>query len=115
MTYPFSTFSLDHTWQTCRRLLDALDRYQIRWVVPGHGPALTPAEARAVGEADVAYIAQLTRVARDAVAQGLSPGPALVAAHSVPPPRPTTDDFEVYSLRTINARQALAEARGEAS
>ena len=115
MTYPFSTFSVAHTLGTCRRLVDALDRYSIRWVVPGHGPALAAGEARAVTLADIAYLERLTEAARTAVAAWLAPGQALVSVFGVEPPRPTTDDFEVYGLRTINAEQALAEAQGASS
>jgi glyoxylase-like metal-dependent hydrolase (beta-lactamase superfamily II) len=91
-------------------LLDALARHELRWVVPGHGRALTVDEARAIGEADVAYLTRLREAAGEAVEGGLPPGDALLHAYAVEPPRPDTDDFAVYGIRTANARLALEEA-----
>jgi glyoxylase-like metal-dependent hydrolase (beta-lactamase superfamily II) len=113
MTYPFLTGSLASAKATHERLLNALDRYDdLRWVVPGHGPALAPGEARAIGEADAAYLDALEQAAREAHAGGESPGRALVSVFGILPPRATTEDFEVYGIRAANARKALAEAGG---
>jgi hydroxyacylglutathione hydrolase len=110
MTYPFIGAGLDQTIATTRRLLDALERLELRWVVPGHGRALTPDEAKAVGEADLVYLEALERSAAEARADGLSPGEALLHVFEVEPPRATTPDFEIYSLRGANARHVLASA-----
>lgn len=111
MTYPFVTASIADATRTCKRLLWALDEHDLRWIVPGHGRPLTPEDAREIGEADVAYLDELARVAQEANADGLTPGDALIAAYGVNPPRATTHDFEIYGIRVFNARIALAEAR----
>jgi glyoxylase-like metal-dependent hydrolase (beta-lactamase superfamily II) len=109
ITYPLLAASVERTASACERLLEALDRYEPRWVVPGHGPALATDEARAVGEADLAYLGALQVAARETAAEGLPPGFALLRVFAVDPPRANTDDFEVYAIRAGNARQALAE------
>ena len=112
VTYPFVLSSLAGAQATLERLLAATDRHDLRWVVPGHGPALEPAEARAVGEADLTYLDRLQERAREALACGLAPGHAIVAVYAVEPPRPTSDDFEIFGLRERNAQAAVAEAGG---
>jgi hydroxyacylglutathione hydrolase len=110
MTYPFIGGELEAAIATVRRLLDALERHELRWVVPGHGRALTPDEAAAVGEKDLAYLEALARAVAEARADGLSPGQALLHVFEVEPPRETTPDFEIYALRSANARSVLAHA-----
>jgi glyoxylase-like metal-dependent hydrolase (beta-lactamase superfamily II) len=114
ITYPLVAGSVARTAAADEQLLEALDRFAPRWVVPGHGPALTAADARAIGEADLAYLRALDVAAREAVADGLSPGYALLHVFAVEPPRANTDDFEVYAIRAGNARQALAEVGSSA-
>jgi hydroxyacylglutathione hydrolase len=110
MTYPFIGGGLEVTIATVRRLLDALERHDLRWVVPGHGRALTRDEAATVGEADLAYLEALARAVHEADAGGLDSGPALLRVFEVEPPRETTPDFEIYALRSANARSVLANA-----
>lgn len=110
MTYPFIGGGLDATIATVRRLLDALERHDPRWVVPGHGRALTPEEAAAVGTSDLTYLERLARAVAEAGADGLNPGQALLHVFTVEPPRETTPDFEIYALRSANARSVLAHA-----
>jgi glyoxylase-like metal-dependent hydrolase (beta-lactamase superfamily II) len=110
ITIPIVAGSLDRAIAANEALLEAMGVHDLRWIVPGHGPALTPAEAREICEADVAYLTELRDVARDAARERLSPGWALLRAHAVEPPRPSTEDFEVYGIRVGNARAALAEA-----
>jgi hydroxyacylglutathione hydrolase len=111
MTYPFVLDSVKRARATVARLLAALGEHDLRWVIPGHGPALTPNEARRIGEDDLAYLEALQAAASAAVSEGLSPGHALVAVFAgVDPPRATTADFEVFGLRALNTRSALAEA-----
>jgi glyoxylase-like metal-dependent hydrolase (beta-lactamase superfamily II) len=110
ITIPLVAASLARTIDATRALLDAIDRHDLRCVVPGHGPAIDPAEARAVGEADLAYLTALRDAAAEAHARGLSPGWGLLHVFAVEPPRPSTQDLEVYAIHTGNARQALAEA-----
>ena len=78
--------------------------------MPGHGRVLSPAEAREIGQADLAYLRSLQRSAREAVERRLAPGDALLHVYAVEPPRPDTDDFAVYGIRAGNARLALEEA-----
>jgi glyoxylase-like metal-dependent hydrolase (beta-lactamase superfamily II) len=112
MTYPFVLSSLADAAETYRRLLDAIETHGPRWVIPGHGRPLGSSEALEVGAADLAYLEELERAAGDARSGGLSRGDALVSVYGVEPPRGTTDDFEVYGIRTANARRALAETDG---
>ena len=108
MTYPFIGGGLEATIATVRRLLDALERNDLRYVVPGHGRALTPDEAATVGEADLAYLEALARAVAES--EGLNSGRALLHVFEVEPPRQTTPDFEIYALRSANARSVLANA-----
>jgi hydroxyacylglutathione hydrolase len=110
MTYPFIIGGLEPMIATSVRLLDALERHDLRWVVPGHGRALTPEEAKAVGESDLAYLERLAQAVAEAKGEGLNAGEALLHVFEVVPPRETTPDFEVYALRSANARSVLANA-----
>lgn len=110
MTYPFIGGGLEATIATSRRLLDALERHDLRWIVPGHGRVLTPEEAAAVGRSDLVYLEGLARAVAEAAADGLSPGQTLLHVFDVEPPRETTPDFEIYALRSANARSVLTNA-----
>ena len=59
ITYPLLAESPRRAAAACERLIEALDRFELRWVVPGHGPALSAAEARAIAEADLGYLRAL--------------------------------------------------------
>jgi hydroxyacylglutathione hydrolase len=111
ITYPLLAGSLERTAVAVEGLLRALERFELRWVVPGHGRALEPQEARAIGEADLAYLRALQQAAREAVDDEPSDGWALLRAFAVEPPRANTNDFEIYGIRAANARLAVAEAR----
>jgi hydroxyacylglutathione hydrolase len=110
MTYPFILGGLEGTIATTRRLLEAVERLELRWVVPGHGRALTREEAVAVGEEDLVYLEALSQAVAQARAAGVSPGDALLRVYEVEPPRETTPDFEIYALRSANARSVLTNA-----
>ena len=110
ITIPLLGGSLEAAIGANEELLGALGRHELRWVVPGHGRALPAAEAREVGEADLAYLRALAEAARESVEQGLAPGEALLHVYAVEPPRADTDDFAVYAIRAGNAKLALAEA-----
>lgn len=112
VTYPLLAGALERATQACRRLLEALAQYDLRWVVPGHGPALTPDEAKEVGEEDLRYLEELEAAAGEALERRLRPGYALLRVYEVEPPRPTKPDFEIYDIRAGNARQALADVKG---
>jgi glyoxylase-like metal-dependent hydrolase (beta-lactamase superfamily II) len=109
VTYPLLAGSLQRATQACRRLVEALGQYDVRWVVPGHGPALTRDEAKKIGEEDLSYLEKLEAAAREALDSALPPGYALLHVYDVEPPRPNTPDFEIYGIRAGNARQALAD------
>ena len=88
-------------------------RPSVRHSIPHSGPAAwrsSAAEAHAIAQADLAYLRALESAAREAAADGLSPGYALLHIFAVEPPRANTDDFEIYAIRAGNARQALAAA-----
>lgn len=110
ITYPLLGGSIPRVIEANRTLLDALDRYDVRWVVPGHGPAHTADDARAVAQADLDYLERLVAAADEAVAAELPPGYALLHVFAVEPPRSNTPDFDIYSIRVGNARLALEQA-----
>jgi glyoxylase-like metal-dependent hydrolase (beta-lactamase superfamily II) len=109
ITIPLLAGSLARAREATERLLDALGRHSLRHVVPGHGPVLSPAQARQIGEADLRYLEQLDAAARGAARGGLSPGYAIVHVYEVEPPRPDTADFGIYGIHGGNARLALRE------
>ena len=109
ITIPLLAGSLARAREATEGLLAALDRHTLRHVVPGHGPVLTPEEARRIGEQDLRYLERLDASAREAASAGLSPGYAAVSVHEVEPPRPSTADFEIYGIHGANARLALRE------
>jgi glyoxylase-like metal-dependent hydrolase (beta-lactamase superfamily II) len=111
ITYPLLAGSLERTALAVEGLLGALERFELRWVVPGHGRALEPEEAQTIGEADLAYLRELQQAAREAAKEEAGDGWALLRAFEVEPPRANTDDFEIYGIRAANARLAVAEAR----
>lgn len=112
ITFPFVTGSVAETVATHERLLAELEE-GVDFVVPGHGPAHDGETATAIARADLAYLQELASVARQTLADGMSQGDALLATYAVRPPRPNTDDFEVYGLRAHNCRAALAERSRE--
>jgi glyoxylase-like metal-dependent hydrolase (beta-lactamase superfamily II) len=104
--------SLASAIATCSRMLGALERLDLEWVLPGHGPLLTPEEARAVGEADLRYLELLHSTAREQLDANASEGDALVALYAVEPPRGVLPDFAIYSPRVTNARATWWELTG---
>jgi hydroxyacylglutathione hydrolase len=112
ITYPLLGGPIGLVIEANRALLAALDRYPLRWVVPGHGPAHEPDEARAIANADLEYLERLVAAAHAAMEDGLPPGYALLRVFEVEPPRSNTPDFEVYAIHAANARLALEQARG---
>jgi glyoxylase-like metal-dependent hydrolase (beta-lactamase superfamily II) len=109
ITIPLLAGSLARARESTERLLAALERYTLRYVVPGHGPVLAPGEARRIGEEDLRYLERLDASAQEAASEGLSPGYAAVRVYEVEPPRPSTADFEIYGIHGGNARLALRE------
>jgi glyoxylase-like metal-dependent hydrolase (beta-lactamase superfamily II) len=87
-------------------LLDVLRRDPPRVIVPGHGPALTPEEAIAIGEADLAYLHAIREAVGRALASGSSPDEAAGAGAEVEPPRPAG---ELGGQRLGNGNCQVAE------
>jgi hydroxyacylglutathione hydrolase len=99
--------NLERAIDANEKLLAALDRLDLQLVVPGHGPAHTPAEARRIAEEDLAYLRALRDAAREAVVEGLPSAFALLHVCEVEPPRGDTLDFAIYGIPTSNAKLAL--------
>ena len=68
--YPMVWWSLREARRSTERLLEAIDRFDLRLVVPGHGPLLSVDEARTVGEEDLAYFAAVEEAADQAHRDG---------------------------------------------
>jgi glyoxylase-like metal-dependent hydrolase (beta-lactamase superfamily II) len=109
ITIPLLAGSLARACEATARLLGTLDRYALRHVVPGHGPVLSPEQARRIGEEDLRYLEALVAAAREAASESMSRGYALVHVYGVEPPRANTIDFDIYDIRGGNARLALKE------
>lgn len=109
ITIPLLGGSLARARVAAERLLETLDRFVLRHLVPGHGPVLAPEDARRIGEQDLRYLEQLEAAAREAAGDALSPGYALVHVYAVEPPRPSTPDFAIYDIHGGNVRLALRE------
>jgi glyoxylase-like metal-dependent hydrolase (beta-lactamase superfamily II) len=109
ITIPLLAGSLARAREATERLLDALGRHPLRHVVPGHGPVLSPEQARQIGEADLRYLEHLDVAAREAARERLSPGYAVVHVYEVEPPRTDTAEFGIYGIHAGNARLALRE------
>jgi glyoxylase-like metal-dependent hydrolase (beta-lactamase superfamily II) len=106
---PLVFWSVSAAAATIRRLLDALDRYDVAWVVPGHGHVLGLREARAMGVRDLEYLEALESTAAEARDAGLAWAEALVRLMTVAPPRPNGPDVEIYTPSYLAARRALID------
>ena len=101
--FPFASSTSDYR-TTLASLLDLLQTDPPAHVVPGHGPALTTAEAEAIARADLAYL----RALRDAVAGARDDrARARAAALAVAPPRAAP--AELAELHASNAEAQLQE------
>ena len=69
ITIPLLAGSLQAAVAANEALLDALDRHELRWIVPGHGRVLSPAEAREIGQADLEYL-QVSSAPRGRLSSG---------------------------------------------
>jgi glyoxylase-like metal-dependent hydrolase (beta-lactamase superfamily II) len=101
--HPMVWWSLSEARRSTERLLEAIDRFDLRLVVPGHGPLLSVEEARSVGAEDLAYFEAVDRAADDALRSGVSPREWHVAVESVRVPRPAPPDIEILCPRLLNA------------
>jgi hydroxyacylglutathione hydrolase len=106
--FPFaSTMSEYRT--TLASLIELLRNDPPAHVVPGHGPALTAAEALTIAEADLAYL----RALRDAVAASRDDrARARSAAIAVPLPRPAPDELAQMHAGNVEAQLEELTAGG---
>jgi glyoxylase-like metal-dependent hydrolase (beta-lactamase superfamily II) len=100
--HPMVWWSLSEARRSTERLLEAIDRFDLRLVVPGHGPLLSVDEAKTIGAEDLAYFEAVEKAADDAQRSGVSPREWHVAVESVPPPRPAPPDIEILCPRLLN-------------
>jgi hydroxyacylglutathione hydrolase len=101
--FPFASTTSEYR-TTLASLIDLLRNDPPAHVVPGHGPALTTAEALTIAEADLAYL----RALRDAVAAARDDhARARAAALDVPLPRPAPD--ELAEMHAGNAEAQIEE------
>jgi glyoxylase-like metal-dependent hydrolase (beta-lactamase superfamily II) len=99
--YPLVWWSLSEALRSTYRLLEALHRFDLRWVVPGHGPLMSVDTARRIGDEDISYLEKVERAADQAQADGLSPREWHLAVHGIDPPRPATADIEMICPRML--------------
>ena len=99
--YPLVWWSLTEALRSTYRLLDALERFDLRWVVPGHGPLISVEEARRIGQEDIAYLEKAERAADEAHAESVSPREWHLAVHGIDPPRPATADIAMICPRML--------------
>jgi len=98
--FPFVSSVSDYR-ATLATLIDLLETDPPAHVVPGHGPALTTAEALAIARADLGYL----RAVRDAVANARDDrSRARAAALAVATPRPAPDDLAELHARNVEAQ-----------
>jgi glyoxylase-like metal-dependent hydrolase (beta-lactamase superfamily II) len=98
--FPFVSSTSEYR-TTLAGLVDLLETDPPAHVVPGHGPALTAAEALAIAAADLAYL----RALRDAVADARDDrARARAAATAVAPPRPAPEDLAELHATNVEAQ-----------
>lgn len=107
ITYPFCIHGVAEARASTERLCAAIEQHGIERIVPGHGPVHDAQSALRIGAEDARYLGELEAAAAEAVERSLPPAFALLHVFGVVPPRPNTNDFEMYDLRGWNARMAL--------
>lgn len=109
--YPVVWSSVAGAIETCERLLAVMREGQARLLIPGHGPAMSSAEAVRIGEEDMAYLLALRDAAWRALQEGASTFEAVVAAYAVDPPRSDRIGLDAFGLRSSNAQLAVQECQ----
>jgi glyoxylase-like metal-dependent hydrolase (beta-lactamase superfamily II) len=98
--FPFASTMSEYR-ATLAGLIELLRHDPPEHVAPGHGPALTAAQALTIAEADLAYL----RALHDAVAAaGNDRARARAAARAVPLPRPAPDDLAGAHAANVEAQ-----------
>ncbi len=108
--FPFVYVSTAAYRATVTALIELLEHDPPSVVVPGHGPALSAAEARAIAHDDLAYLRELKRTVRTALDDGAEPTEAIALGAALTTPRGPAGD-EGATLRHANAEHQLAELR----
>jgi glyoxylase-like metal-dependent hydrolase (beta-lactamase superfamily II) len=106
---PLAWWSVGHSRETLGRLVQALDDFEIDYVVPGHGSVLDREAARRVAQTDLEYFKALEAAVREAKQADLSWADSMVKLLKIPVPRPSEPDIEIYSPAVMNAKRALIE------
>jgi glyoxylase-like metal-dependent hydrolase (beta-lactamase superfamily II) len=104
--FPFVSSTADYR-MTLAGLIELLHHDPPAQVVPGHGPALTAAEALAIAEADLAYLRALRAAVAGALAAGANRERAREAGQAIEPPRTAPGDLA--GMRAANVEAQLDE------
>jgi glyoxylase-like metal-dependent hydrolase (beta-lactamase superfamily II) len=105
--FPFVYVSTSAYRATLAALSDTLRRDPVGHVAPGHGRALSGAEALAIASEDLDYLHALKTAMRSALASGATRADAIAAGAAVDVPRGAGDDDG--RLRRDNAELQLSE------
>lgn len=101
--HPMVWWSLNAALKTTERLLAVMESSDLKWVVPGHGPILSPSEAIKIAKEDIVYLEKVNSVADEAKRNGYSKREWHLAVERVPVPRPCAPDIEMLCPRLLNA------------
>jgi glyoxylase-like metal-dependent hydrolase (beta-lactamase superfamily II) len=101
--HPIVWWSLKEAYRTTERLLGAIRKFDFEWVVPGHGPVLTRADAEIIAQQDLTYLAEVDRAADEAQRLNYTKREWHLAVESVAVPRPCAPDVEMLCPRLLNA------------
>jgi glyoxylase-like metal-dependent hydrolase (beta-lactamase superfamily II) len=104
--FPFVSSTADYR-TTLAGLIDLLRHDPPARVLPGHGPALTAAEALAIAEADLAYLRALRDAVAGALAAGANREQARAAGQAIETPRTAPGDLA--GMRAANVEAQLDE------
>jgi glyoxylase-like metal-dependent hydrolase (beta-lactamase superfamily II) len=107
---PLISGSISAYRHTTERICRSLVQYKPRWIIPGHGPLLSFADATEMAQDDLRYLEKIEKQAAFARENHLSYGHSLVMLLDIEPPRTSKADIEIYSPRLLIARTALHEA-----
>ena len=106
--FPFVYVSTAAYRATLAALIELLEHDPPTLVVPGHGPALATADALAIAHDDLAYLRELKRTLRCALAEGADAAAAIEQGAALETPRGPLGEGAA-PLRRENAELQLAE------
>ena len=108
--FPFVYVSTAAYRATLATLIELLEQDPPTLVVPGHGPALATADALTIARDDLAYLRELKRTLRSALADGADTAAAIALGAALATPRGPLGEHGA-PLRHENAELQLAELR----